>query len=298
MKDIFDAFWRAAAYCLHPRVILYSLLPLAVAGGAIFLLGTLYWTPAVAAVRATLESWAMVTSALQWLESIGLNQMRALLAPMIIVALALPVLVVATLLLVTMFVTPAVVRLVASRRFPKLEKREGGGWIQSFAWSAVCTLVALVAMVLSIPLWLIPPLILVLPPLIWGWLTYRVMSFDVMGLHASAAERRQIMREHRWPLFAMGIVCGYLGAVPSLLWGISAVVLILAPVLVVASVWLYTLVFAFAAAWFGHYLLAQLQRLRDGPSAAEPASTAVVLKTENTVIDITPINPSNTKPNP
>jgi Etoposide-induced protein 2.4 (EI24) len=315
MKEIFDAFWRAAAYCLHPRVILYSLLPLAVAGGAIFLLGNLYWTPAVASVRATLESWSMVTTALEWLDAIGLKQMRALLAPMIIVALALPVLVVATLLLVTAFVTPAVVRLVASRRFQKLEKREGGGWFQSFAWSAVCTLVAVLAMMLSIPLWLIPPLILVLPPLIWGWLTYRVMSFDVLGLHATTAERRQLMREHRWPLFAMGVVCGYLGAVPSLLWGISSLVVILAPVLVVASVWLYTLVFAFAAAWFSHYLLAQLQRLRAAPAAAAAvASTGgVVVTTDrsnagmtsthraaeiNDITDVTPITPLPSKHTP
>ena len=28
MKPLLDAFWRAAAYCLHPRVILLSILPL------------------------------------------------------------------------------------------------------------------------------------------------------------------------------------------------------------------------------------------------------------------------------
>jgi Etoposide-induced protein 2.4 (EI24) len=275
MKEVFDAFWRAAAYCLHWRVILYSLLPLVVAGGAIYLLGSMYWTGTVAAVRSTLESWSMVASALAWLDSIGLNQMHALLAPMIVVALCLPVLVVATLLLVSMFVTPAVVRLVGVRRFPKLEKREGGGFLQSMAWSLICTLVAVLALVLSVPLWLIPPLVLLLPPLIWGWLTYRVLSFDVLSLHASAAERRQLMKEHRWPLLGMGVVCGYLGAVPSLLWGISAVMLVLAPVLVVASVWLYTLVFAFAAAWFSHYLLAQLQRLRDA-AQAPPAVPLVI----------------------
>ena len=38
--------------------------------------------------------------------------------------------------------------------------------------------------VLSIPLWLIPPLVMVLPPLIWGWLTYRVFGYDVLAEHA------------------------------------------------------------------------------------------------------------------
>ena len=28
MKIMLDAFWRALAYCLHPRVVLLSLLPL------------------------------------------------------------------------------------------------------------------------------------------------------------------------------------------------------------------------------------------------------------------------------
>ena len=71
------------------------------------------------------------------------------------------------------------------------------------------------------------------------------------------------MRRRGWPLLFMGIVCGYLGAVPSLLWAASAATLIFAPLLVLVSVWLYTLVFAFAASWFAHYALRALQELRD-----------------------------------
>ena len=75
---------------------------------------------------------------------------------------------------------------------------------------------------LSVPLWLVPPLVLVLPPLIWGWLTCRVMAFDVLAEHASADERRTILRGQRWPLLAMGVVCGYLGAAPIAAVGASA----------------------------------------------------------------------------
>ena len=109
-----------------------------------------------------------------------------------------------------------------------------------------------------------------LPPLIWGWLTCRVLAFDVLAQHASAAERRLLMRNRRWPLLGIGILCGYVGAAPSLLWALNAATLIFAPVLAVLSVWLYTLVFAFAACWFAHYLLADLERLRGLPSATVP----------------------------
>jgi len=40
-------------------------------------------------------------------------------------------------------------------------------------------------------------------------------------------------------------------------------------------VWLYTLVFAFAALWFAHYALAALQQLRAG-ALAVPASAAAM----------------------
>jgi hypothetical protein len=275
VNAVFDAFWRAVAYCLHPRVILFSLLPLAVAGAAVGLLGWAYWESTVAAVRATLERWSLVGTLLQWLDAMGLPQLRTLLAPLIVVALAVPVVLVATLLLVAWLATPAVVRLVAKRRFAELERRQGGAWWQGLLWSLLCTLAAGAALVLSLPLWFVPPLVLLLPPLIWGWLTYRVLAFDVLALHASAAERRFLLRAHRWPLLAMGVVSGYLGTLPSLLWAASAITLIFAPVLVLVSVWLYTLVFAFAACWFAHFLLAALQRLRLAEAAAL-AATAVV----------------------
>ena len=268
MNDLFDSFWRAAAYCLHPRVFLWALLPLALAGGAVAYLGWAYWEVAVGAVRGALEDWALVAAALQWLDSIGANQLRTLMAPMIVVALAVPVLVVATLLLVGTLVTPAVVRLVSARRFPVLERREGGAWWQSLLWTAACTVAALLALLVSVPLWLVPPLVLVLPPLIWGWLTCRVFAFDVLSLHATPAERRFVIRSRRWSLLAIGVVCGYLGALPSLLWAASAMTLIFAPLLVLVSVWLYTLVFAFAACWFAHFCLSELQRLRGAQAAA------------------------------
>jgi hypothetical protein len=276
MSAMFDAFWRAAGYCVHPRVILWSLLPLVVAGGAVGVLGWAYWESTVAAVRGALEQWSLVAAMMRWLESVGANSLRTLLAPLIVVALSVPAVVVATLLLVALLVTPAVVRMVAARRFPTLQRLDGGTWWQGLLWSLACTFAAVAALILSIPLWFVPPLVLVLPPLIWGWLTCRVFAYDVLSLHASAAERRFILRRRRWPLLLMGVISGYLGAVPSLLWAASAVTLIFAPLLVVLSVWLYTLVFAFAACWFAHYTLAELQQMRDAPPPPTPMTPEVI----------------------
>jgi len=274
MKDLLDAFWRAAAYCLHPRVIVMSLLPLALAAGAVITLSWFFWEGAVASVRSTLESWSLVAAFLTWLESIGGSGLRSVMAPMVVVALSVPVIVVASLLLVAVLMTPMLVNLVAKRRFATLDRKHGASIALSVLWSLGCTLAALLALVISMPLWLVPPLILLLPPLIWGWLTYRVMSFDVLADHASSDERRTILREHRLPLLSIGIIAGYLGAAPSLLWAFGALTLVLAPFLAVASVWIYTLVFAFASLWFTHYALAALQSLRNSQAPAPPVLIA------------------------
>ena len=270
MGAILDAFWRATAYCLHPRVLLWSLLPMVIAGGGVGLLGWLYWEAAVDAVRATLAQWELLAALMRWLDSVGGQALHALMAPMLIVALAVPVIVVFALLVVALFMTPVIVTMVQARRFPDLERRQGASWWQGLGWSLACTAAALAALLLSLPLWFVPPLALVIPPLVWGWLTFRVLAFDVLALHASADERRALTHERRWPLLGMGVLCGFLGGAPSLLWAIGAAALPLAPLLAVASVWLYTLVFAFASCWFAHYLLAALhqQRLREARAAA------------------------------
>lgn len=268
MLPLADAFWRAFAYCLHPIVLAWALLPLVLAGALVFGLGFAYWEDTVAAVRTALEQWELLAVLLRWLDSMGGATLHALLAPMIVVALALPLLVLVTLVLVALLVTPGIVSLVARRRFPQLERKHGAPWWQALLWSLSCTFAALVALVFSLPLWFVPPLVLLLPPLIWGWLTARVLAFDVLADHASAAERRLLMHEHRWSLLLMGLACGAMGALPSLLLAFGTSMLPLAPLLAVGAVWLYTIVFAFAACWFAHYLLQALQRLRGGAGAA------------------------------
>lgn len=268
---IWDAFWRALATCLHPRVLLWALLPLVVAGAAVGLLGYAYWEVALDAVRSLLDEWSLSSAVLRWLHAVGATQLRAMVAPMVVVALAVPVVLVLTLVLVAALTAPAIVRLVAARRFPALQALQGASWLQGLLWSLACTVAAVLALVLSTPLWLVPPLVMVLPPLIWGWLTCRVLGFDVLAHHASAAERRMVLRGRRWSLLTMGIICGYLGALPTLIWAASSAALLLAPLLVLVAVWLYTIVFVFATSWFAHFCLAELDRLRATPAMSVPA---------------------------
>jgi hypothetical protein len=169
---------------------------------------------------------------------------------------------VGVLFLVALLMTPAVVTLVGRRRFPTLERRHGASMLRGAFWSLGSMVLALFALVISVPLWLIPPLVLVLPPLLWGWLTYRVMTFDCLADHASAEERRQVFRTHKTWLLLMGVATGYLGAAPSIVWASGWFFAAAFPVLIPIAIWIYTLVFVFSSLWFAHYCLAALAQLR------------------------------------
>lgn len=262
MGLLFDSFWRAVAYCFHPRVIALSVLPLVLMVVFSLGLGYFFWESAVATVAAWLETLALAQTFLGWLERIGMGALGAVFSPLLVLVLTIPVIVLMCLLLVAMFMTPAMVDLVGRRRFAGLERKHGGSLLVSVLWSLGSTWLALLALLLSMPLWLVPPLVLILPPLIWGWLTYRVFAFDALAAHASRDERKSILKEHRASLFLMGVLTGYLGAAPSLIWASGAMFVALAPLLVPLSIWIYTLVFAFASLWFAHFLLTVLERLR------------------------------------
>ncbi len=289
MSKLLDSFWRAVMYCLHPRVIALSLLPVVIMGVASLGLGYFFWDSALAVVRRSLEGFALLGTLVRWLEGLGLGQLDLVLAPVLLLLLVIPVIVVVSLLLVALFMTPTMVTMVANRRFPQLERKKGGSFLASLLWSLGSTALAAVALLVSIPLWLIPPLILILPPLIWGWLTYRVMFYDVMAEHASLDERRQILRENRWPLLIIGVLSGYLGVAPSLLWASGAMFVVMSPILVPLAIWIYTLVFAFSSLWFAHYTLAALEQIRKQKSLDSTYSSAH--SATNLIVDETASRP-------
>lgn len=270
MNRLLDSFWRAAAYCLHPRVIALSFLPLIIMAVVLLGLGYFFWSDAVEALRQQLDSYQLVTILAEWLDRLGLGDLRVVLAPAVLLFLSVPAIVISALLFVAVFMTPTMVNMVGERRFPALARKKGGSFAASLLWSLGSTLVAVVALLLSLPLWLVPPLVLVLPPLIWGWLTYRVMAYDALAEHASPAERQIIFNRHRPILLAIGVLSGYLGAAPSLLWASGAMFIALAPILVPVAVWIYTLVFAFSSLWFAHYALSALAQLRAEPIEMAP----------------------------
>jgi hypothetical protein len=251
-------------------MLLLTLVPFAVAGGIGAVAMFLLWEGANSAVHRTLESYDLLKNAFGWLEYFGVRNAKVFVSPLIVLAFAVPLLVLLALLTTALTAMPVALNFVASRRYTALARKGRAAFLQSASYSLGWTLLALVATLVTVPFWLIPPFFFVLPPLIWGWLTFKVMSFDALAEFATLAERQQVINNHRTPLVVMGITTGLIGAAPTLLWVAAGVAILpLLPIISLASMWLYVVGFVFTALWFAQYCLAALDDLRGQQAALD-----------------------------
>ncbi len=262
MIKMLDAGWRALAYALTPRVLVLTLMPLL--GLVVLVMGLAYFylTPAQLWVEQALQTWPWLQAGFTWMARLGFSALQSVLSTLVIAFAVTPLLVVLSLLMVSWLLSTPLLDGIARRRFPHLQRLRGGSLIGSVWFMFKSTVIALLVLALTLPLWWIPPFMYVLPPLVWGWLTYRVMAYDALAEHASVQERDQLLASHRWPLWAMGILTGFLSAAPGLMWVSGAMWAAAFIVLVPLALWMYTWIFAFGALWFGHYALAALHEAR------------------------------------
>ena len=263
MQQVFKSFGLALVGTMHPRMLWLSLRPFLIVSILWGSLIWLTWTPALEMLSIFLTtpiftSW--IQDGLIWA---GFENARAWIAPLFFVMLLIPLISISLLVFIAFTTVPTIVKVVARQHtYQDLEQKKGGGFFGSLIYTIWSALICLALVMLTLPVWWVPPLVAVLPPLLWGWLTMRLMSYDVLAQHATSQERDTLLHQHRWPLLVMGIFSGMLGAVPTFFWATSALALVLFPIVSFVALWIYSLIFVFAALWFTHYLLEALKELR------------------------------------
>jgi CysZ protein len=226
-------------HLLHPRMLWLMLWPMLVALALWGVAALFLWGGLAVRIAAWLQSG--LDYALAW------SQMdfatAALVAANVLLFLAfVPLVYLTALFILSVFGMQQMVDYVAQRSFAGLERRRGGGLAGS-GWNGMVAFCGLVLFgLLSIPLWLFPPLWPVIPIVILGWVNQRLLRYDALAEHADAQEMARVFRERRGALYLMGLLLALVAYVPVLGF--------LAPV-----------VFGLA---FIHYLLGSLEQLRRG----------------------------------
>jgi len=263
LQQVFKSFGLAFIGSMHPRMLWLSLRPFLIVSVLWGCLIWLTWTPALEALSIFLTTSIFTSWIQDGLIWAGFENARAWIAPLFFVMLIIPLITISLLVFIAFSTVPAIVNNVAKQGpYLDLVCKQGGGFFGSLFYTLWSALICLALVMLTLPVWWIPPLVAVLPPLLWGWLTMRLMSYDVLAKHASPEERDLLLEKYRWSLLTMGIASGMLGAVPTFFWATSALALILFPIVSFVALWIYSLIFVFAALWFSHFLLDALKELR------------------------------------
>lgn len=241
MDRVIKALSGAAQSIVHPIIFAVMVVPMAIALMIWVSVGWLAWDAWNPVIQASATAWMPESWTARW-DLAWLGLVLALMGAVIALA---PLVIVTSLLFAALFAMPVLLKHVAGRSFPDLERKRGGTLAGSL-WTAVAAVgTFLLLWVLTLPLWLLGPLALVLPLLLSANLNQRLFRYDALSEHASAEEMREIFEQARGRLFLLGLVTGLMYFIP--------------PINLVAPV--------FSALAFIHLCLRELQELRMGGGA-------------------------------
>jgi hypothetical protein len=240
MRAIAHSILLAFADAVHPRMLWLMLWPVLVALAIWGVVALVFWGQFVLWLADLLYAWLQYGRFLLSWNAADVARIAAKIVTLLALA---PLVQLTALFILGVFGMPAMVEHVAMRRYPRLEQRHGGGFAGSL-WNSLLALAGLVALaVVSLPLWVFPPLWPLIPVAITGWVNQRVLRYDALAEHADAAEMRSIFRARRGALVGLGMLLALLAYVPLL--GVVAPV--------------------FFGLAFTHYLLGELEALRAAP---------------------------------
>ncbi len=269
LHGVVHSWARALIAQFHYRILLLSLMPFFV---SLILWGLVMWwgmQGLIDYVQAFFIKHEAYTTAGNFLSTLGLLAVKTMIVPLIAMWVLLPLMLITSLLAIGLIAMPVINRYVSARHYPALEQRKGGSFFGS-VWHSLSSFVIFLGLwLLSLPLVFIPPVYFIVQPLLWGWLTYRVMAYDALADHADADERKSLTHLHRKPLLIIGLITGMLGAAPTMLWLGGAMSVALFPIFAGLAIWLYVLVFIFTGLWFQYYCLAALHAHRNTALSAE-----------------------------
>jgi CysZ protein len=207
----FGSLAYGLTHLFHPKMLWLMVWPMLVAllvwgTVAIVLWAKLAHFLAQVIIRYTADAAAYM--------NLDVGNIALILANILLVLLFIPLVYLTALFLLGIFGMNAMVDYVASRTYPQLERRKGGGTTGS-AMNAVAAFLGMIGLFLaSIPLWIVPPLWPVIPVGILAWVNQRLLRYDAIADHADRAEMARLFRERRGALYLMGFLLGLLAFVP------------------------------------------------------------------------------------
>lgn len=217
VAGVMTAFGRALRSQFHPRMLFAMLLPFFIILGAATLLLIFAMGPLAQFLDRLISESTVITDVNEWLISIGLFSLVALkawLIPLSTLVILLPLSGILGLAVAAVCVMPMVLTHLSRRDYPDVTMMGQNSFVVSL-WNAIWVSVLFAAgWLLTLPFWLVPPLGFVVSIFWWTFAFSRMMRVDAIVEHATAEERRLLIRRNNMGFWVIGLVCALLNLLP------------------------------------------------------------------------------------
>ncbi|MFA5521977.1 MAG: EI24 domain-containing protein [Castellaniella sp.] len=241
------ALRRALRSLLHPAMLAALFLPFIIALISVIVLLWFFWSPLNEWLQGQMGRWDMINAFDQWLVTLGLFSFKLYLVPLLAIGLLLPMGGLLGLVIAAIFVMPIVLRHLEKREYVGVERRGEHAVTVGVLNAVLVGAVFIAGWVLTMPLWLMPPLAVLLPLFWWAYAFSRMLRVDALVEHATSAERRWLWRRHNGQYWLLGLCLSLLNLFPP--------------------AWLILPVFS--ALVFAHFSLEALRRHRDRDASSQ-----------------------------
>ena len=209
--NVAGALFYGLANLFHPRMLWLMVWPMLVALAIWGTAALFLWTKLAVWLAGILKPY--VEPALGYVR-LDFGDATLIAANVILFLLFVPLVYLTALFILGVFGMQKMVDHVASRSFPHLERKQGGGTMGSL-WNGIVSFAGMLGLfVVSIPLWILPPLWPLIPLVILAWVNQRLLRYDAVAEHAESVEMQRLFREHRGALYLLGFLLALLAYVP------------------------------------------------------------------------------------
>jgi hypothetical protein len=209
--NVLGALGYGLVNLFHPRMLWLMAWPMLVSLAIWGTAALFLWTRLALWLAGVLKPW--VEPALGYVR-LDFGDATLIAANVILFLLFVPLVYLTALFILGVFGMQKMVDYVAERSFPQLERRRGGGAAGSVGNGLIALFGMIGLFIVSIPLWILPPLWPLIPLAILSWVNQRLLRYDALAEHADRQEMARLFRERRGGLYALGIMLALLAYVP------------------------------------------------------------------------------------
>ena len=209
--NVLGAIGYGLVNLFHPRMLWLMAWPMLVSLAIWGTAALFLWTRLALWLAGVLKPW--VEPALGYVR-LDFGDATLIAANVILFLLFVPLVYLTALFILGVFGMQKMVDYVAERSFPQLERRRGGGAVGSVGNGLIALFGMIGLFIVSIPLWILPPLWPLIPLAILSWVNQRLLRYDALAEHADREEMARLFRERRGGLYALGIMLALLAYVP------------------------------------------------------------------------------------